>query len=124
MESPTAIPIKRVNLLYFIDVDRIGRGLRQSHALIQVQAAGTSALPPRADIAMFAMGSRSHGNRNLRFSVHGVIAVRGNYHSTSRITIKTKMPSRRRGFITKLAHSGISSKVIMKLAGHKHASAT
>ena len=27
--------------------------------------------------------------------------------------------SGRRGFITKLAHSGISSKVIMELAGHK-----
>jgi integrase len=27
-------------------------------------------------------------------------------------------------FITKLAHSGISSKVIMELAGHKHLSTT
>ncbi len=32
--------------------------------------------------------------------------------------------SGRRGFITKLAHSGISSKVIMEFAGHKHLSAT
>ncbi len=32
--------------------------------------------------------------------------------------------SGRRGFITKLAHSGISSKVIMELAGHKHLSTT
>ena len=28
--------------------------------------------------------------------------------------------SGRRGFITKLAHSGVSAKVIMELAGHKH----
>ena len=33
-------------------------------------------------------------------------------------------PAGRRGFITKLAHSGISSKVIMELAGHKHLSTT
>ncbi len=26
----------------------------------------------------------------------------------------------RRGFITKLAHSGLSAKFIMELAGHKH----
>ncbi len=32
--------------------------------------------------------------------------------------------SGRRGFITKLAHSGISSKVIMELAGHKYLSTT
>ena len=32
--------------------------------------------------------------------------------------------SGRRGFITKLAHSGISSKVIMELAGHKHLGTT
>lgn len=32
--------------------------------------------------------------------------------------------SGRRVFITKLAHSGISSKVIMELAGHKHLSTT
>ena len=32
--------------------------------------------------------------------------------------------SGRRGFITKLAHSGISAKVIMQLAGHKHLGTT
>ena len=32
--------------------------------------------------------------------------------------------SGRRGFITKLAHSGVSAKVIMTLAGHKHLSTT
>jgi integrase/recombinase XerD len=32
--------------------------------------------------------------------------------------------SGRRGFITKLAHSGISAKVIMELAGHKHLTTT
>ena len=32
--------------------------------------------------------------------------------------------SGRRGFITKLAHSGISAKVIMELAGHKHLGTT
>ena len=32
--------------------------------------------------------------------------------------------SGRRGFITKLAHSGISSKVIMELVGHKFLSST
>lgn len=32
--------------------------------------------------------------------------------------------SGRRGFITKLAHGGISAKVIMELAGHKHLSTT
>ncbi len=32
--------------------------------------------------------------------------------------------SGRRSFITKLAHSGISAKVIMELAGHKHLSTT
>ena len=37
-------------------------------------------------------------------------------------SIRTREP--RRGFITKLAHSGISSKVIMELAGHKHLSTT
>jgi integrase/recombinase XerD len=30
----------------------------------------------------------------------------------------------RRSFITKLAHSGVSAKVIMTLAGHKHLSTT
>ena len=30
----------------------------------------------------------------------------------------------RRGFITKLAHSGVSAKVIMELAGHKHLGTT
>ncbi len=32
--------------------------------------------------------------------------------------------SGRRGFITKLAHSGVSAKVIMELAGHKHLTTT
>jgi integrase/recombinase XerD len=32
--------------------------------------------------------------------------------------------SGRRWFITKLAHSGISAKVIMQLAGHKHLTTT
>tara|TARA_B100002003_G_scaffold239244_1_gene258392 strand:+ start:243 stop:812 length:570 start_codon:yes stop_codon:yes gene_type:complete len=32
--------------------------------------------------------------------------------------------SGRRGFITKLAHSGVSAKVIMELAGHKHLGTT
>lgn len=32
--------------------------------------------------------------------------------------------SGRRGFITKLAHAGVSSKVIMELAGHKHLTTT
>jgi integrase/recombinase XerD len=32
--------------------------------------------------------------------------------------------SSRRSFITKLAHSGVSAKVIMTLAGHKHLSTT
>ena len=32
--------------------------------------------------------------------------------------------SGRRSFITKLAHNGISAKVIMTLAGHKHLSTT
>ena len=32
--------------------------------------------------------------------------------------------SGRRGFISKLAHAGISSKVIMELAGHKHLTTT
>lgn len=32
--------------------------------------------------------------------------------------------SGRRGFITKLAHSGVSPKVIMELAGHKHLGTT
>ena len=32
--------------------------------------------------------------------------------------------SGRRGFITKLAHSGVSAKIIMELAGHKHLSTT
>ena len=32
--------------------------------------------------------------------------------------------SGRRGFLTKLAHSGISAKVIMELAGHKHLGTT
>lgn len=32
--------------------------------------------------------------------------------------------SGRRGFITKLAHAGISAKVIMELAGHKHLTTT
>ena len=32
--------------------------------------------------------------------------------------------SGRRGFISKLAHSGVSSKVIMELAGHKHLTTT
>lgn len=32
--------------------------------------------------------------------------------------------SGRRGFITKLAHGGVSAKVIMTLAGHKHLSTT
>jgi integrase/recombinase XerD len=32
--------------------------------------------------------------------------------------------SGRRSFITKLAHSGVSAKVIMTLAGHKHLSTT
>ena len=32
--------------------------------------------------------------------------------------------SGRRGFITKLAHNGISAKVIMELAGHKHLGTT
>ncbi len=70
------------------------------------------------------MGPRSHGNRDLRFSAHGVIPLRGAHHSAGRITIDTNTPSRRRGFITKLAHSGISSKVIMELAGHKHLGTT
>ncbi len=34
---------------------------------------------------MFAMGSRSHGNRNLRFSPHGGIPVRGDHQSAGRI---------------------------------------
>lgn len=32
--------------------------------------------------------------------------------------------SGRRGFITKLAHSGVSAKVIMELAGHRHLTTT
>ena len=32
--------------------------------------------------------------------------------------------SGRRSFITKMAHSGVSAKVIMTLAGHKHLSTT
>ncbi len=32
--------------------------------------------------------------------------------------------SGRRSFITKLAHSGVSAKVIMELAGHKHLGTT
>ncbi len=45
------------------------------------------------------------------------LGARRRYQSAGRITINTMTPSRRRGFITKLARSGISSKVLVELAG-------
>ena len=53
----------------------------------------TSGLPPTADIVISAMGSR--GNRNLRFSAHGVIPVRGTHQRADRITNNPKTTSRR-----------------------------
>ena len=59
--------------------------------------------------------------KNTAFSAHTLCQLFGELYRKAGIKGATSH-SGRRGFITKLAHSGISSKVIMELAGHKHLS--
>ncbi len=58
-----------------------------------------------------------------RFSANTLCQLFGELYRKAGIDGATSH-SGRRSFITKLAHSGISSKVIMELAGHKHLSTT
>jgi len=61
--------------------------------------------------------------KNGAFSANTLCQLFGELYRKAGIKGATSH-SGRRGFITKLAHSGISSKVIMELAGHKHLSTT
>ncbi len=61
--------------------------------------------------------------KNSAFSPNTLCQLFGDLYRKAGIKGATSN-SGRRGFITKLSHSGISSKVIMELAGHKHLSTT
>ena len=61
--------------------------------------------------------------KNTAFSANTLCQLFGELYRKAGIEGATSH-SGRRGFITKLAHSGISSKVIMELAGHNHLSTT
>ena len=61
--------------------------------------------------------------KNGAFSANTLCQLFGELYRRAGIKGATSH-SGRRGFITKLAHSDISSKVIMELAGHKHLSTT
>ena len=61
--------------------------------------------------------------KNTAFSANTLCQLFGQLYRAAGIKGATSH-SGRRGFITKLAHSGISAKVIMELAGHKHLTTT
>ena len=61
--------------------------------------------------------------KNTAFSANTLCQLFGELYRKAGITGATSH-SGRRGFITKLAHSGVSPKVIMELAGHKHLGTT
>ena len=61
--------------------------------------------------------------KNTAFSPNSLCQVFGQLYRKAGIDGGSSH-SGRRSFITKLAHSGISAKVIMTLAGHKHLSTT
>ncbi len=61
--------------------------------------------------------------KRTAFSANTLCQLFGQLYSRAGIDGATSH-SGRRSFITKLAHSGISAKVIMTLAGHKHLSTT
>ncbi len=59
--------------------------------------------------------------KNGAFSANTLCQLFGELYRKAGIKGATSH-SGRRGFITKLAHSGISAKVIMELSGHRHLS--
>jgi integrase/recombinase XerD len=61
--------------------------------------------------------------KNTAFSANTLCQLFGQLYRKAAVD-GASSHSGRRGFITKLAHSGISAKVIMTLAGHKHLSTT
>ena len=61
--------------------------------------------------------------KGRRFSANTLCQLFGELYRKAGIDGATSHNGRR-SFITKLAHSGISAKVIMELAGHKHLSTT
>ncbi|MBE0533315.1 MAG: site-specific integrase [Rhodospirillales bacterium] len=61
--------------------------------------------------------------KNTAFSANTLCQLFGELYRRAGVDGATSH-SGRRSFITKLAHSGVSAKVIMTLAGHKHLSTT
>ena len=90
-------------------------------------------LPQCSSTAIVTAGARRKDTRssaplfrtqkNGAFSANTLCQLFGELYRKAGIEGATSH-SGRRGFIAKLAHSGISSKVIMELAGHKHLSTT
>jgi len=61
--------------------------------------------------------------KNTAFSANTLCQLFGEFYRRAGVD-GASSHSGRRSFITKLAHSGVSAKVIMTLAGHKHLSTT
>ena len=89
---------------------------KQLQREISRYSASLSALPaPESALLLSQKGGR--------FSSNTLCQLFGEFYSRAGID-GASSHSGRRSFITKLAHSGISAKVIMELAGHKHLSTT
>jgi integrase/recombinase XerD len=81
---------------------------------------GLSALPARLRESHAPFIQSQKGGA---FSANSLCQLLGNLYAAAGIR-DASSHSGRRGFITKLAHAGVSSKVIMELAGHKHLTTT
>lgn len=77
---------------------------------------GLSALPG-ASSALIASQKGGH------FTANSLCQLFGEIYREAGVSGATSH-SGRRGFITKLAHSGVSAKVIMELVGHKYLTTT
>lgn len=81
---------------------------------------GLSGLPARLRTAISPLILSQKGSS---FSPNSLCQLFGEIYRRAGVKGATSH-SGRRAFITKLAHSGVSAKVIMELAGHKHLTTT